>query len=70
MIPTNVILIVSGIVCLLLAFYAVRRLRPREGKLESAWVTSDTLSATVVLGLMILFVSGLGLIVKGVFPGA
>lgn len=70
MIPTSVILIVSGIVCLLFAIYAVRRLRPREGRLESAWATSDALSASVVLGLMILFISGIGLILKGIFPEA
>lgn len=70
MIPTSVILVVSGIVCLLLAVYAVQRLKPREGGIESAWATSDGLSATVVLGLMILFISGIGLILKGIFPEA
>jgi hypothetical protein len=68
MIPTSVILVVSGIVCLLLAVYAVRRLRPRQGGIQSAWATSDGLSATLVLGLMVLFISGIGLIVKGIFP--
>jgi len=70
MIPTSVILIVSGIACLLLALYAVRRLKPQEGGVQSAWATSDALSATVVLGLMVLFISGIGLILKGIFPEA
>lgn len=70
MIPTSVILIVSGIVCLLLAYSAVRQLRPREGRLESAWAKSDALSATLVLGVMILFITGAGLILKGIFPEA
>lgn len=70
MIPTSVIFIVSGIVCLLLTYLALRHLRPREGRPDSAWAKSDALSATFVLGLMVLFLAGAGLILKGIFPEA
>jgi len=70
MIPTSVILIVSGIACLLLGVYAVRQLRPREGRPAPAWASSDAISATVVLGLLVLFVAGAGLLLKGIFPEA
>ncbi len=66
MVPTSLMLIVSGIVCILLTFYAIRQIRPRAGEPEAAWTASDALSTTVILVLMTLFIAGVGLILKGI----
>lgn len=66
MIHANAILIVAGIACLFVGGFAVRRLIPREGRPVSAWVNSDALAATAVVGLLSLFLVGAGLVLKGI----
>jgi hypothetical protein len=68
MIPSNAVLIVSGIACVYLTGFAVRRLIPREGRPASAWTNTDARAATVSIGLISLALVGAGLILKGIFP--
>jgi hypothetical protein len=65
MIPTNAILILSGIVCVYFTWFAIRRLIPREGRTVPAWTSSDAGAATVAVGLISLALIGAGLILKG-----
>ena len=66
MIATNALLIVSGLVCVFLSGLAMRHLMPREGRPESAWTNTEARAASVVLLLMTLFITGAGMILKGV----
>jgi len=63
--PTNLSLIVAGVVCVFLSGFAVRQLRPREGRGDSVWTRSETRATMVALGLLTLFVFGAGMILKG-----
>ena len=66
MIATNAMLVVSGLVCIILSGFAMRHLMPREGRPDSAWTSTEARAASVVLLLMTLFITGAGLILKGV----
>ncbi len=63
--PTNAVLIVTGVVCVTLSGFAVRQLRPREGRPESVWTRGENRATLVALGLLTLFVFGAGMILKG-----
>ena len=65
MVATSAVLIVSGLVCVVLAGLAVRYLIPREGRPTSAWTSTEARATTVVLVLMTLFVIGAGMVLKG-----
>lgn len=62
---TNVMLVVLGLVCVFLSGFAVRQLRPREGRADSVWTRTETRATLAALGLLTLFVFGAGMILKG-----
>ena len=67
MLAQKAILILSGFACLALFGLAVYTLMPREGKPASALTSTETRSTVVTLALLVFFVFGIGLFVKGVF---
>jgi hypothetical protein len=64
---TNSILVASGIGCVFLTVFAMRRLIPREGRPASVWTNTDGRAATVALGLISLALVGTGLIARDLF---
>lgn len=66
MIATNAMLIGSGLICIFLSGLAMRHLMPREGRPESTWTSTEARAASVVLLLMTLFITGAGMVLKGV----
>jgi hypothetical protein len=67
MAATGTLLMLSGITCLGLFIFAVRTLMPRAGRQPSAWIAGETRSTVVTLALLVFFVFGVGLFVRGVF---
>jgi len=67
MLAQKSMLILSGLVCLALFGFAIYTLIPREGKAVSALTSTETRSTMVTLALLVFFVFGIGLFVKGVF---
>lgn len=63
--PTNLMLIVVGVVCVFFSGFAVRQLRPREGRPDSVWTRTETRATLIALSLLTLFVFGAGMILKG-----
>ena len=59
--------ILSGLACLTLFGFAIYALVPRDGRPQSALTSSETRSTVVTLALLVFFVFGIGLFVKGVF---
>lgn len=66
MLAQKSMLILSGLACLALFGFAVYSLVPREGKTPSALTNTETRSTVVTLALLVFFVFGIGLFVKGV----
>jgi hypothetical protein len=62
----SVILVLSGIACLLASGYMMYRLIPREGQASSSWIKSDSGETTMALGQFILMVAGVALLAKGI----
>lgn len=67
MLATKSMYILSGLACLALFGLAIHVLVPREGRPPSLWTTTETRSTVVTLSLLVFFVFGVGLFVKGVF---
>lgn len=67
MLATKSLFILSGLACLTLFGFAVFALVPREGKPQSALTSTETRSTVMTLALLVFFVFGIGLFVKGVF---
>jgi len=67
MIPTSVILTVTGLACVLLSGFAMYKLSPREGKPPSAWMKTESRATGVALGVFVLFIAGGVLLAKGIF---
>ena len=67
MLATKSLFILAGLTCLVLFGFAIYTLVPREGKPPSRWTASETRSTVVTLSLLVFFVFGVGLFVKGVF---
>ncbi|MCL4799291.1 MAG: hypothetical protein KJ025_06865 [Burkholderiales bacterium] len=65
--PTSALLIVSGIALLGSSCLIVHALRQREGKPDSFWTRTETRATASALGLLVLFVAGVGLLARGVF---
>ncbi|HEX6321789.1 MAG TPA: hypothetical protein VFZ84_23200 [Burkholderiales bacterium] len=64
---TSVILVVGGVLCLCVCGYAFYKLMPQEGRPPSRWAQTDTWSTAAALGLLILMLTGISMLVKGVF---
>jgi hypothetical protein len=65
----NLVLVLSGALCLLLGGALLFKTVPRAGKPDSVWTSSDTRVITVVMSVLILLFAGIVLLLKGVFPG-
>jgi hypothetical protein len=59
-------LIVSGVVCLVLGALIFYKLKPQEGQPPSPWIASDFRGSAVAIGVLTLFLAGIGLVLKGV----
>jgi len=62
---TGVILVLSGIICLGVCGFMFYKLMPQEGKPPSAWTGTDMRGTAVAMTLLLLLLSGLGLLAKG-----
>ena len=67
MLAEKALLILSGLACLGLFGFAVYTLVPRENKRQSVLTSTEARSTIVTLALLVFFVFGIGLFVKGVF---
>lgn len=64
---TSVVLIVSGIACLILWGFVMYRLVPREGQPPSAWTKTDFRATTLAMSQLVLLLAGIALVAKGIF---
>ena len=62
----NIIMFVIGLAALAGSGWVLNHLRPREGRMQPAWVRSDFGSNTVGLGIIVLGLIGLRLMIKSV----
>jgi hypothetical protein len=67
MLPTNTILVISGIVCVGVSGLAMYMAIPREGKPPSAWTKTELRASSLALCVIILLLAGVTMIVKGIF---
>ena len=61
----SVILIVSGVLCLVLSGLVMHKFMPREGKTTPSWTRTEIGDSTVALGTFVLLITGLALLAKG-----
>ena len=59
-------LVVSGIICVVLGAFFFYKLRPQEGQPPSPWISSDFRGSAMAIGLLCLFLAGIGMVLKGV----
>lgn len=64
---SSIALILGGIACLSLCGLLVYRLRPQEGRPPSRWSSTDSSGTAVALALLLLLLTGVSLVLKGVF---
>jgi hypothetical protein len=64
---TSAILILAGLACLSLCGFFFWKLLPQDGKPPSAWTGTDTRGTAVAMGLLVLFLAGVGMMAKGIF---
>lgn len=64
---TSAVLILSGIVCLAVCGITIVKLRPQDGKPTSPWIDTDTKGTAMAMGLLVLLITGISLVLKGVF---
>lgn len=62
----SVILVLFGALCLYLSGWAMVKLTPREGRPPSPWTGTDTRATTVAMAVLLLLVTGVVLVLKGV----
>lgn len=62
------ILILSGVGCLAVCGLMFYKLMPQEGKPPSKWTGTDTRGTVVAMVLLVMLISGVGLLLKGIFP--
>jgi len=67
MLAEKSLFILSGLACLCLFGFAVYTLSPRDGRPQSALISTETRSTIVTLSLLVFLVFGIGLFVKGIF---
>jgi hypothetical protein len=66
MFSTSGILIISGVFCLGLCGFLLYKLAPQEGRPRSAWTNTDFRGTSAAMGLLILMITGISLVVKGI----
>lgn len=65
---TSAIRIISGIACLCLCGLIAYLLRPRQDMPPSLWTRTEVRATAFALGLLTLFITGGGLVARGLFP--
>ena len=63
----TVILVASGIACLLVAGLMMSRLTPREGRVTPAWMRTEFGQTASALGFFMLALAGIALLAKAIF---
>lgn len=66
MLPTSVVLIVSGLACLVATVTVIRSIVRNAGPAPTAWTKTESRSTATAVMLMFLIVFGVGLVIKGV----
>jgi hypothetical protein len=67
MISANVVLVLSGLICLGVAGFMIYRFIPQEGRAPSALTKTDFRATTFAMCLFVLLITGVGLVAKGIF---
>ena len=62
----SIVTFVIGLAALVGSGWILNYLRPREGRVQAAWVRTDFGSNTIGLGIIVLGLIGLGLMIKSV----
>lgn len=62
---TSAAAITSGLVCLALSIFLLLKAMPRDGK-TSVLVATELRAGAVSIGLLCLFIGGIGLLAKGI----
>lgn len=65
----NLVLVLSGALCLLLGGGLLFKTVPREGRPDSVWTRTEGRVITVVMSVLMLLFAGIALLLKGVFSG-
>jgi hypothetical protein len=60
------ILVILGALCLWASGWAMVKLTPREGRPPSPWTSTDTRATSVAMGVLLLLVTGIVLVLKGI----
>lgn len=60
----NIAMAIAGLVILAGTVFTIYRLAPREGSMTVAWMQRENIATIVTLALMVLGLTGIGLIVK------
>ena len=60
----TVVLVSSGIVCLLVSWFMMSRMTPREDQAAPAWMKTEFGQTATALGLFILTVAGVALLAR------
>ena len=58
-------LVVAGVICVFLGAFVFYKLKPQEGRPPSAWISSDFRGSAMAIGLLCLFLAGIGMVLKG-----
>jgi hypothetical protein len=66
MLPTSVVLIASGLACLMATVTVIRSIVRHTGPAPTAWTKTESRSTATALMLVILIVFGAGLVLKGI----
>jgi hypothetical protein len=61
------ILILSGLGCLLLCGFTAYKTLPREGRPESFWTRTESRAVSVVMFILLLAFGGIVMVLKGIF---
>jgi hypothetical protein len=65
----NVVLMLSGLLCLALGGGLLYKTMPREGRPDSVWTRTEGRVMTVVMSVLMLLFGGVAMLLKGVFAG-
>jgi cytochrome b561 len=66
MLPTSVVLIASGLACLMVSVSVIRSIVRHAGPAPTAWTKTESRSTATALMLVFLIVFGAGLVIKGI----
>ncbi|HEU4646455.1 MAG TPA: hypothetical protein VFS80_12925 [Burkholderiales bacterium] len=66
MLPTSVVLIASGLACLIATVTVIRAIVRHAGPAPTVWTKTESRSTATALMLVFLIVFGAGLVIKGI----